>query len=107
MSYLASRIANSEYGIDRELNKYFVSAAYLKKVVEEYVDKQKISSVLDLHKMELTKKAERKEIWKLWFQKTIRWIAGVTIAVLLYTFFVWLEGEGIVTLPVRDLFISK
>lgn len=63
---------------------------------------------LMLEEDEKFKKHQRKQKWFLWIQQIIRWILGAFLAVILYSFFVWLsEHFEVVKVPVRDLFPVK
>lgn len=65
------------------------------------------SNYIVLERQRLVEKDNRSNAWKMWRDKTLRWVGGAVAAVGLYTLFVWLESKGIVTIPVKDLITSK
>jgi hypothetical protein len=49
------------------------------------------------------RKAERKDMWISWIQKTIRWGLGIIFAVLLYSTIAWVsEKNEFVKIPIKD-----
>lgn len=54
------------------------------------------------------REAERKDYWKLWRDKLVRWAGGIIAAVLLYSALVALSGSvGWIKVPVHDLVTAK
>lgn len=52
---------------------------------------------------------DRRDRWWLWGQQSLRWVLGVTLAVGLYSFVLWLAGQDgweLVKIPARDVLMS-
>ncbi len=89
--------------------KYMNWGAQYTLKVESYISNVNKSNMLAIaYEME-ARKAERKDIWILWIQKSFRWCVGVVLAVALYSSLVNFSETypKIIHIPVRDLIISK
>ena len=54
------------------------------------------------------REAERSDMWRLWRDRSIRWVAGALLAVLTDSLLVLLsDWIGFITIPVRDLVIAS
>lgn len=51
---------------------------------------------------------EKKNAYKVWMHRTIRWAAGAVFVVLMYSSFVWLQSKwDFIKIPVRDWAVNS
>lgn len=62
----------------------------------------------ELNHQKQERKSERIDYWILWFHKSIRWVAGFVLLIVVYSSTVWVsEQVGFVKIPVKDWFYSQ
>lgn len=74
------------------------------KTVESYILTYKANLKEEIQQQRAFTKAERKDMWLLWIQKTTRWALGFAVAIILYSGAVWLSEKypDFIKVPVRD-----
>ncbi|PHR80495.1 MAG: hypothetical protein COA59_17490 [Colwellia sp.] len=102
------------YGAFSTFDEFFQKALILKEKVGSYTgthseqwnvekEKKKDTFQLTLVNDKATRKAERRDMWTLWFQKLIRWTLGAIVAILLYSGVVWVaDNTSFIKVPIKD-----
>jgi hypothetical protein len=72
------------------------------------IDADKFEVLRSVYSENFLAKAERSRAWVLFWHKTIRWVFGVSAALLIYSCAVYLSIEfDFIKVPVRDLITSS
>lgn len=85
------------------VDNFIQEAVRITDTINEYT--QDYSKVWNIQqdKVNKTRKAERKDMWVLWFQKLVRWSLGTLVAVILYSGAVWAsENYDFIKVPIKD-----
>ncbi len=90
------------------IQNYIHHAGQLCEKFEIFHTEYQQENLFDIARQKATRKAERDDHWKLWFQKFIRWTAGIFGAVILYSTLVALsDWFSFIKIPVRDLVVGN
>ena len=91
-----------------DVESYLMKVNELTKRLEQFSNYHEKNEFFDISKAIEHRKAERNDAWMLWRDKLIRWTAGITAAVLMYSTFVYLsEKVDFIKVPVHDLVTAK
>ena len=89
-----------------EVTEYLAQVNKFSNKFNEFYRYYEQNNFIEVSKQQAAREAERKDLWKLWRDKLVRWVGGIFAAVLLYTLLVKLETYGWITIPVRDIFLK-
>ena len=91
-----------------EVTEYLAQVNKFSNKFNEFYRYYEQNNFIEVSKQQAAREAERKDLWKLWRDKLVRWVGGVTIAILLYSSFVYLsEHINFIKIPVHDLVAAK
>lgn len=91
----------------KELADYLMHIERLSKSANVLFKEIENSDYIAVHRVSLKNDEIRNHAWKMWRDKTARWVLGAFSAVIVYSTFVWLSEFSFITVPVRDLIIPK
>ncbi len=94
-----------QHGMDKDYFSNYLDVA--NGLAEHFLKFDELNSnynAIEIRKQRAERKAERRDIWILWFQRTARWAAGILLFVLLYSLCVFAsEKTNFIKIPVRDV----
>ncbi len=92
----------------KEIQEYISGAYQLSRHLETFNDNYERNEVFEVSRQKAIRKAEREDVWKLWRDKIVRWILGVSLALIIYSFMVFISNKyPFITIPIRDLILAK
>ena len=107
--YLLQSRCERDSGFFLYISKLLVEASSLANQINFYTEDSQKDWQIQMIKNAQSRASERTDLWKLWFQKLIRWGLGVVAAVLLYSVLTWLSQitNGAIKLPFFDALTSQ
>lgn len=92
----------------KEIQEYISGANQLSKNLENFNENYERNEVFEVSRQKAVRKAEREDAWKLWRDKIVRWTLGVSLALITYSFMVFISNHfPFITIPIRDLILAK
>lgn len=99
---------NNHQSIDnliRSCTQVINSSYLLHSVANEFIEDIEKQQNIELCYEDSKKESERKHLWKLWYQKVIRWVLGSIVAVILYSLLVSAaEQWRFIKIPIKHTF---
>lgn len=100
---------NDEYSISlhkiEKLDKYLFDARKTLEMVQAALNESDAKFVGAEEQRKVSRGADLKYFWRLWLERSARWIFGAVLVVVLYSSFVWAsERCDFIKIPLRDVF---
>lgn len=78
------------------------------KIIKSALDEVPSEIEFELYARERLANWEKKNAYKIWMHRTIRWAAGAVFVVLMYSSFVWVQSKwDFIKIPVRDWVVNS
>lgn len=103
LKYYESQDQANKNEISREITEFLRASSKAFDHPKTYFDNKESQNKLEAHMQSVLRANERKDMWKLWFHKLIRWTVGVFLTIFLYSLFVYLsEKIDFIKIPIKD-----
>lgn len=91
-----------------DLEGLFKDANAISNQLINFKNKLQSTDHFEIARTQSVRKAERHDMWKLWAQKSVRWVAGIFLAVVVYsTLVAWSESSDFIKVPLRDMIVAE
>ena len=102
------KIGGATEAISEQLSGVAISAEKLTVLTSLLMSQEENGWRLELEKKNKMAEWEKANQYKVWLHKTVRWVVGAIVVIVLYSGAVWLQSKcDFIKIPVRDWIIQS